>query len=93
MTQDVDCGGGEGVAGSEEVGVACGEEGKGEGEVEGWGEGFEDAAAGLGGDWLGGIVGVEWREGRWGEGELTGMTSRPMPSPGMRPMRRERLAI
>lgn len=31
----------------------------------------------------------------WGKekGGHTGMTSRPMPSPGMRPMRRDRLAI
>ena len=50
-----DCGGGESNAVGKEMGVAGREDGKGEGEVKGWGEGFEDAAAGL----LG-ISGMDW---------------------------------
>jgi len=44
----VDGGGGERGAGLAEVGVAAGEGGEVEGEGVGFGEGFEDAAAGLG---------------------------------------------
>lgn len=51
-------------------------------------EGFEDAAA-----CLGESVFVVWG-GFWGDvGWLTGMTSRPMPSPGRRPILRALLAI
>lgn len=78
------------VPGFAEGGEACGEGGEGEGEGEGGGEGFEDAAAGL-------YWGTEESMGVWGgmwSGEgCTGMTSRPMPSPGRRPIRRARVAI
>lgn len=66
--------------------VAGGEGGEGEGKVgENRGEGLENEAA-----CLGRSVGCHCQSSR---GKRTGMTSRPMPSPGRRPMRRDREAI
>lgn len=82
--EGLDCFCGEGGAGGLETVVAGGEGGEGEGEGKCVGEGFEDAAA---------CLGRSVCAFRGGGRGLTGMTSRPMPSPGRRPMRRERVAI
>lgn len=76
---------GEGGAGLLECFIAGGEGDEAEGEVEGRGEGFEDSSACL---WE--LVSDDQLRERE---VLTGMTSRPIPSPGMRPIRNDLLAM